>query len=85
MAASANGQWVLLGVARTTASTGDNVVANKNMPYVANSDGKYQVVIQSTGHNMAQGSNGFVDIVVDHLGLDDQRRVRFRVEYRGTT
>ena len=83
--ASSTGVTLNVWGARTSGSTSDNVVANKNVPYVAGSDGKYQCVVQSTAHSMARGTNGFIDVVVDHSGLDDRRRIPFRVEWRGTT
>ena len=69
----------------TTSSTANKVVSAKNMAYVSGSNGRYDAIVQSTEHSMAQGSVGMAVISLVHSGLNGQWRPKFRVEYRRAT
>ena len=68
----------------STASTGNRVITNQNLPYVAGTDGRYDAIAHSTDHSMAKGTVGMVVVTVDHVGLDASFRPKFRVDYRRT-
>jgi hypothetical protein len=71
--------------ALTTASTSDKVVTATNVPYIAASNGRYELTIHSTAHSMARGVIGMARVLLSHSGLNGEWRARFRVETRIST
>lgn len=69
----------------TTSSTANKVVSAQNLPYVSGSNGRYDAIIQSSGHSMTQGSVGMAVVTLNHSGLNGQWRPKFRVDYRRTS
>ena len=62
----------------------DRIITNTRMPYVAGTNGNYEVAIQSTGYTMAQGTHGMAVIRARHGGLNGEWREGFRVVRRMT-
>jgi hypothetical protein len=82
---SSTGVTVAIWSETSTDSTANLVVASRNMPYVSASNGRYDVVIQSTDHTMALRTNGMAVIVVEDSALDAEWRPTFLVQQRRTT
>ena len=79
---SSTGVTVEIWQADSTASTSDQVQSETNMPYVAASNGRYDLTIQSTGHSMSTGTLGMAIIKVEHSGLTGEWRPEFLVQKR---
>ena len=69
----------------STASTANLVVTSKNMSYVSGSNGRYEVIIESTQHSMALRTNGMAKITVEHSAVDGDWRPKFLVQTRRST
>ena len=71
------------------AATSTGTIANRlftgNAPFVGGSNGRYEVVTQSTGTVMALGTVGMVVVTLKAGTLDAQWRPQFRVDQRGST
>lgn len=78
---SSTGVTLRVWPTNSTGSTGD-IEVEANMPYVTGSSGTYQVVVQSSAHNLAVGSVGMMQVMVSHGGLDGDWRPPIRVDYR---
>lgn len=73
--------------ALTTASTANRLTASAvNLPYVAASNGRYQVVAESTAYaTITSTVRGMAVISASHAGLNGEWRVQFRGEARSET
>lgn len=68
----------------STGSTG-TVLKSLNLPYSTGSNGVYRGIVQSTDATWTIGGRGFVQVIVNHSGLNGDFRQHYRVQTRGTT
>lgn len=91
--ASSTGISVDIWSTVSTGSTGNKVVSGRNLSYTTvamvgfdtTRAGNYYAVIQSSEHSLSTGTVAMAILTIDHSGLDDERRLEFAVQRRGTT
>jgi len=77
-----------LNVYNPASTTSTAAPSGLNVPYstaVNSGNGGYTVVVESTSHSMVKYDTGLAVATLDHSGLDNEWRVRFAVQERGTT
>lgn len=84
MAAGAylNGSGGVTAAIWSALTTGNaaNLQKQGTLVYVSGSNGRYQLVVQTTDHGMARGALGMAVVKVAHGGLNREWRPTFRVD-----